>query len=660
MKKEIYKDWRLEIDSKNIAWLYFDKSDSSTNVLSVAVFNELDTILEDLKNRNPDGLIIVSAKDNGFIAGADVHSFTNINTELGHSVLNKLEALSFPTLSLINGFCLGGGLELALACRYRIALDDPNTRIGLPEVRLGFHPGWGGTLRLVRLIGVTNAMNLMLSGRTVNARDAKKLGIVDRAVPVRHFNNAAVMLLSRLPPKHKPVVLQSIASHRLFRPIIAKYLSKAVGKRASRNHYPAPYALINLWEKHGGHEKEMLQAEIISVAELITTPTVQNLVRVFLLLGRDSDFKPQHVHVIGAGVMGGDIAAWCAFRGLTVTLQDREPKFIAPVLKRAYILFKKRLKEPHRIQAAMDRLIPDHKGLGISRADVVIEAIIENLEAKQSLYKQIEPELKKNAVLATNTSSIPLDNLSLQLKEPGRLVGIHFFNPVALMQLVEIVQGNNTDKQTLDQAAAFCRYIDRLPLPVTSSPGFLVNRILMPYLMEAVTLLQEGIPARVIDKAAIIFGMPMGPIELADSVGLDICLSVAEILAKSLDLKVPEELRSKVEQGQLGRKSGRGFYYYKNGKPCYKKEKIDNYSLDEITDRLILPMINESIACLREGVVQDPDLVDAGMILGSGFAPFRGGPMHYMEECGRKTIKGRLQALKEKYGERFAPDTGWA
>ena len=395
--------------------------------------------------------------------------------------------------------------------------------------------------------------------------------------------------------------------------------------------------------------------------------TAQNLVRVFLLqerlksLGKGVDFQPKHVHVIGAGTMGGDIAAWCALKGLTVTLQDREPKFIAPAVKRAHALFKKRLKVPHLIQAAKDRLIPDQHGSGVKSADVVIEAIIENKEAKQELFSQIESLLKPDTILATNTSSIPLDELSETLQQPDRLVGIHFFNPVAKMQLVEIVEGENTSQENKNKAAKFCRCIDRLPLPVKSSPGFLVNRILMPYLMEAVKLLEEGVPAQVIDRAATDFGMPMGPILLADTVGLDICLSVAEILGEALGLNVPEALRKKVKAGKLGVKSGQGFYQYKKGKQMKTKVNVDNSDShsEDIADRLILQMLNESIACLREGVIGNMDLVDVGMIFGTGFAPFRGGPMHYMEQRGRQDIVDRLKELEGQYGERFAADAGW-
>jgi 3-hydroxyacyl-CoA dehydrogenase/enoyl-CoA hydratase/3-hydroxybutyryl-CoA epimerase len=522
-------------------------------------------------------------------------------------------------------------------------------------------------MRMPRLIGAPAAMDMMLSGRTVNARAAKKMGIVDKITAQRHLKRAAKMLILRRPKKSQPGKFVSLANSAVARPLLAKYLRKQVAKRAPEAHYPAPYALINLWEKYGGDERSMLLEEAVSVAGLMTEGTAQNLVRVFLLqerlksLGKGVDFQPQHVHVIGAGIMGGDIAAWCAFKGMTVTLQDREPKFIAPAIKRAHALFKKRLKVPYLVQAAKDRLIPDHKGLGVKNADVVIEAIIENKDAKQALFSQIEPLLKPETILATNTSSIPLDELSETLKQPDRLVGIHFFNPVAKMQLVEIVEGNNTSQENKNKAAKFCRCIDRLPLPVKSSPGFLVNRILMPYLMEAVNLLEEGVPGQVIDKAATDFGMPMGPIFLADTVGLDICLSVAEILGAALGLNVPEALRKKVEAGELGVKSGQGFYQYQNGKKVKSKTATDGSSqqAEDIADRLVLQMLNESIACLREAVIEDKDLLDVGMIFGTGFAPFLGGPMHYMQQRGRQDIIDRLKELEGKYGKQFAADAGW-
>ena len=675
MTKKQWKNWHLETDEDDIVWLHFDKAKSSTNTLSSDVFTEFFVVLDQLAEINPKGLIILSDKENGFIAGANIEEFTKLESEeevvellrVGQSAFDKLEALPFPTLSMINGFCLGGGMEMALACDYRIAMDDPKTRLGLPEVLLGIHPGWGGTMRMTRLIGAPAAMDLMLSGRTVNARAAKKMGIVDSITPQRHLKRAAKMVILKRPEIKHAGKLKSMANSGVARPLLAKYLRKQVAKRAPEAHYPAPYALIDLWEKYGGDERTMLIEEATSVTRLMTEGTAQNLVRVFLLqerlksLGKGVEFQPQHVHVIGAGIMGGDIAAWCAFKGLTVTLQDREPKYIAPAIKRAHSLFKKRLKVNHLVQAAKDRLIPDHKGLGVKDADVIIEAIIENKQAKQALFSQLEPLLKQDTLLATNTSSIPLDELSETLKQPDRLVGIHFFNPVAKMQLVEIVGGNKTSQENKLKAAKFCRRIDRLPLPVKSSPGFLVNRILMPYLMEAVNLLEEGVSAQVIDKAATDFGMPMGPILLADTVGLDICLSVAEILGAALGMNVPEALRKKVEIGELGVKSGKGFYQYKNGKQVKNKADADTKDShpEDVTDRLILQMLNESIACLREGVIEDKDMVDVGMIFGTGFAPFRGGPMHYVEQRGSQTVIDRLKDLEDKYGDRFTADAAW-
>ncbi|MCK5480436.1 MAG: crotonase, partial [Gammaproteobacteria bacterium] len=350
---------------------------------------------------------------------------------------------------------------------------------------------------------------------------------------------------------------------------------------------------------------------------------------------------------------------WCALRGFHVTLQDQAPERIAPAMKRAHTLFKRKLKKPIKIMGAMDRLVPDHKGVGVERADIVIEAIFEDAEVKRSLYKEIEPRMKPDAILATNTSSIPLEELTGVLSRPERLVGLHFFNPVAIMQLVEVVVGESTSAEVAAQAMTFTRKIDRLPLPVSSTPGFLVNRILMPYLMEAVVLESEGIPATVIDKAAVQFGMPMGPVELADTVGLDICLHVAEILARHFNAEIPERLRKLVDAGSLGKKSGRGFYQYKNGKAVKPGASASKWNQEEITNRLMLRMLNEAIGCLREKVVSSESLLDAGMIFGTGFAPFRGGPMNYISAIGTDKLKEELQNLKQLRGDRFMPDPGW-
>jgi 3-hydroxyacyl-CoA dehydrogenase/enoyl-CoA hydratase/3-hydroxybutyryl-CoA epimerase len=408
----------------------------------------------------------------------------------------------------------------------------------------------------------------------------------------------------------------------------------------------------------------MLAGEVESISRLIVGDTAQNLVRVFFLrehikgLSRTDATPVRHVHVVGAGVMGGDIAAWCALQGLDVTLQDREAKYIAPAIGRAAALFRRRLRDPVKARDALDRLTPDIKGGGVAQADVVIEAIIEDLEAKRALFGEIEPRLKSGAVLATNTSSIPLDDIAVALKDPGRLIGVHFFNPVAQLPLIEIVEGKNSGTDSLARGFALAGQIDRLPVPVKSAPGFLVNRALMPYLLEAMLLLEEGTPAPAIDRAATEFGMPMGPIELADTVGLDICLHILEFLSDVLDIEAPERLKRMVGDGKLGRKSGEGFYPWKGGRAV--KPTAESTADPEVTDRLILQILNTCAACLREGVVAESDFVDAAMIFGTGFAPFRGGPLNYAKACGIEDIKRRLEELEARHGARFHPDAGWS
>ena len=422
--------------------------------------------------------------------------------------------------------------------------------------------------------------------------------------------------------------------------------------------------------------------EAKSISRLMMTPTAHNLLRVFFLqnkmkeLAKGVKFKAGHAHVIGAGTMGGDIAAWCALRGMHVTLQDQSPERIAPAIKRAYKLFKKKLRVTHLVQAAMDRLQPDVAGSGVAGADVIIEAVFENLEVKQQIFKKLEATAKPTAILASNTSSIPLEEISQVLDQPNRLVGIHFFNPVSKMPLVEIVHTKSTPEELIKQAACFIKQISRSPLAVLSRPGFLVNRVLMPYLMEAMVLYQEGATIEQIDRAALNFGMPMGPIELADTVGLDVCLMVAENLMSHFGGEVPSQLADLVKQGHLGVKAKEGFYYYNqktvldnmmllvNKKHRVKKQPKENTiqsntPLPDIADRLIFRMLNEAVACLDEGIVSNSELLDAGMIFGTGFAPFTGGPINYAVNRGVEGIVAKMQQFTRQYGERFTPHVGW-
>tara|TARA_R110002072_G_scaffold273107_1_gene433434 strand:- start:15652 stop:17724 length:2073 start_codon:yes stop_codon:yes gene_type:complete len=670
-----YTNIYVERDAEGIAWLYFDQADSATNVLSAEMFVDLDAAMDDLLKDPPAGLVFLSNKKTGFIAGADVKAFARVDTEaqvkesieVGQSMFNRIEAFAVPTVAAIHGFCLGGGLELALACDYRIVCDDEPARIGLPEVLLGIHPGFGGSVRLIRLIGALSAMPIMLTGRSLNARRAKRLGIVDDAMPRRHLRSAAAKLINNKPKLKRKDILAKVVNTSLVRSLLARYMRQQTSKKVSEQHYPAPFALIDLWKTKGGNDQIMMKGEAESIAKLFMHPTTKRLVRVFMLqeqlkgLAADkTDFELCHVHVIGAGVMGGDIAAWCALKGMRVTLQDRAPEYIESAMQRANKLFTRRIKDKYERQSAKDRLIPDHKSYGLEHADVVIEVIIEDLDTKVALYKEIEPRLKNNAVLATNTSSLALEDIANHLEDPSRLIGLHFFNPVAKMQLVEVLKADITNQAQHQKGISFVRAIDRLPLPAKSSPGFLVNRILLPYLLEAVELHNEGVPMRFIDDAATSFGMPMGPILLADTVGLDICHSVALILSKALGMPMPSILPSMIEEGRLGVKSGRGFYKYNKGKPVYdKKETSSPLSEKEIQDRMILRLLNECVACMREEIVDSAALLDAGMIFGTGFAPFSGGPMHYLEDRGISETRRELELYAQKYGDRFEPDAGW-
>lgn len=674
MTTDRYMHWRLEDDQDGVIWLYLDVSGENVNTLSTAVLSELDSLLEGLESQSPRGAAIISGKTSGFIAGADVKEFTRLDgredalnlIKRGQGIMDRIEAVPFPVVAVINGFCMGGGTELALACDYRIALDDPRTRIGLPEIKLGIHPGYGGTARSLRIAGPLAAMDLMLSGRALDTRKAKRIGLLDHVVPERHLRHAVRHLIETRPRPRRASPYMKLMNLRPIRDLVAHKMRKQVASKARQEHYPAPYALIDLWLKNAGNERRMLAQEALSVADLSTTETAHNLLRVYMLQNRLKStaakalMDPKHVHVVGGGLMGGDIAIWCALQGLRVTVQDANRRSLAVMVQRAAGQFDRRFKTPRRVKAALDRLIPDHNGSGLHRADVVIEAIFEDIEAKRTLYRDIEPELKPDALIATNTSSIPIDALANDFDDPGRLVGLHFFNPVAQLPLVEVVCGEHTRPEVANKAISFARHIDKLPLKVQSSPGFLVNRILTPYLLEAVLMENEGVPKSIIDGAARNFGMPMGPLELADAVGLDVALKVGEILSRAYGFQIPERLKTLVENGHLGRKTQQGFYHYKTGKPIKETQRDYEGDIQELQQRLILRLINESLACLREGVVEDTDLVDAGVIFGTGFAPFRGGPLHYLESQGSQSMRQTLKKLEERYGHRFAADSGWA
>lgn len=638
------RHWKLERDADGLAWATLDVADASTNTLGAAVMLELASLLDELDRQPPKGLVIRSGKAAGFIAGADIDEFSRIDSpaaaralvERGWNLFNRLAALPYPTLALVRGHCLGGGLELALACRYRIAVDEPATRMALPEVMLGIYPAWGGMLRLPRLIGPAAALDLMLTGKGVDARKAKRLGLADDCVPPRVMDSAArLTLLSGRAPRELPLMQRLL--NGLLKAVVARQARRQTAAKVRPGHYPAPFAIIDIWARHGGNALAVPADAPASLEAIFRSPTAKNLVRVFHLqerlkaFGKDADFAPRRVHVVGAGVMGGDIAAECALRGMIVTLQDQTTERIAPAIARAAKRFERKFRgQPREVRFALDRLIPDPDGHGVARADVVIEAIFESLEAKRALLASVEARARPDALIASNTSSLRITDIATALADPSRLVGVHFFNPVAMMPLVEVVRTAASGEEALVRAAAFVRKLDKLPLPVRDAPGFLVNAVLGPYMYEALRCVDEGIAPEAIDAALTAFGMPMGPIELIDTVGLDIAVAAGKALAGA-EAVLPRALADKVAAGQLGKKSGQGFYRWEAGKA---RKAVAPAVPEGLARRILAPLLAAADDCVARGVVADADLADAGVIFGTGFAPFTGGPLHHSRAAG--------------------------
>ena len=637
--------WRFELDFEGLGWLTIDRPGVPVNTLSREALTELEALVERFEELiaagELKGVILLSGKDSGFIAGADISEFDAMADfsvlpgalQRTHALFTRIENLKAPFVVGIHGFCLGGGLELALAAHYRIAVNDAQTRIGFPEVKLGIFPGFGGTGRSIRQAGPVDAMQIMLTGKMLRAGAARGMGLVDKLV--RHRDNLrwearkAVLQNRRSAPApwHKRFL-----ANELVRPQIVRKMREETRKKARPEHYPAPHALIDLFEKHGRDWKAMSAGEIAAFVPLLASDTATNLRRVFFLSeglkkqGAKGGDKPvfRRVHVIGAGVMGGDIAAWCALRGMGVTLQDLDLGRIEPALQRAKSLFRKRLRNPVEVANAVARLEADVEGKGLARADVVIEAVVEKLEIKQQIFRDAEARTRPDAILATNTSSIELERIAEGLQDPARLIGLHFFNPVAQLPLVEVIRSTFNTDAAIARGASFALAIGKSPVVVKSAPGFLVNRVLMPYMLAAVERVERGESKELLDAAALAFGMPMGPLELMDTVGLDVGKSVAEELGHA----VPDDSRfaALVAKNKLGRKTGEGFYRWEKGK-AVKGETPTHADLAGLGRELVQPLVDATVVAVDEGVVANADLADIGVILGTGFAPFLGGPM---------------------------------
>ena len=652
------KNWSAVLNEDEVLWLELNKVHKSTNTLSSEVRGEFGKILSifekgiagKFSEKIPAGLVIHSKKRTGFCAGADVNEFVETaekeNWEIssrkivydGWYMFEKLEQLSkkIPTIALVRGFCFGGALELALSCRYIVAIDEETTSFSLPEVKLGIYPGWGGIKRLPQKIGPINAMNMMLSGSFVNARKAYRIGLADVLSPARTVENSCIRLIKNQPKKTELNHINRLMQGPLKK--VAYFLiRRSLKKKAIEAHYPAPFGILDLWLKQNGDptKDESIHSKILG------SRTAKNLLRVFLLreklksLGKintkaknTNQYPIKHIHVIGAGTMGGDIAIWCVLQGFFVSIQDLSVEQIARVMKKASRDFSRKFKNKYKQKSLLDNLIPDLIGSGVKKADVIIEAATENLEVKRNIFSEIEREAKSTALLCSNTSSIKIEEISKKLKDPNRLVGVHFFNPVLKMPLVEIIKSNQCDQNFLNFAMNFTSRIKKLPLPVKSSPGFLVNAVLMPYLQSAMRTVDNGISPEDIDYAMKSWGMPMGPLELVDTVGLDICIAVGETITQSEP--TPICLEELTQKRHFGKKTNQGFYKWEKGRKVSKtKLKLTDTERRNLAENLIKPLIQKTISLVEEGIVESEELADAGVIFGTGFAPFLGGPIHY-------------------------------
>jgi 3-hydroxyacyl-CoA dehydrogenase/enoyl-CoA hydratase/3-hydroxybutyryl-CoA epimerase len=688
--------WTLEIDGDRVAWLTFDLPGEKVNKLNASSMAELAECLERLgREKDLRALVIRSAKPDSFIAGADINELAAIRTvqearekaELGRAVFDRIESLPAPTVALIHGPCLGGGLELALACRYRVVSDHDRTSLGVPEVNLGIIPGWGGTQRLPRVVGIAAAATMILTGKPVAARKAVSTGLADAIAAEPFLADAARRLVESLRSRagRRAVVKRRRRKGRLARLLAATppgraFVLRLARKRTmarSRGHYPAPLAAIEvLRQRRGG-----AAAETEAFARLAVSQVSRNLVWLFQASQRIRRQAPQggarqamQAGVVGAGIMGSGIAWALANAGVPVRLRDVSWEALARGMAAAAGMCRALVKRRQMTAAQMDlvmlRIGPGVDAAGIRNAGIVIEAVSEDMGLKKKVLQEIEGLVRPDAIIATNTSSLPLEELAKALRHPARFIGLHFFNPVNRMPLVEVVPWRGTDQSVIVAAADMVRRMDKTPLVVGDCAGFLVNRILLPYLIESAWMFEEGTDPLRIDAALEGFGMPMGPLALVDEVGLDVGYKVATLLegAYGPRMHVPKALGAIASlPGCTGRKAGVGFYRYRGerrrvnrkvlavAQQARKSDKVQARPLsdEEIVDRAVLIMVNEAARCLEEGVVTGPEALDMAMVMGTGFAPFRGGLLRYADERGVSAVRKRLDELAERFGERF-------
>ncbi len=702
----------FETRRDGLAFLILDRPAERVNTLNAPIVAVMEILLDQAAHdKNVRGLIVTSAKPGSFIAGADVREIEALRSvqeaesasRKGQRLFDALERLPFPVVAAINGTCLGGGTELALACHYRVAADDPRTEIGLPEVRLGIVPGWGGTQRLPRRIGLAPALDIILAGKSLNAKRALKAGLVDAVAPPEYLLEAAERMVwaaaaGEIRPRRRLSDHPLARYNPVRRATIALYAHlarKRLRGRLNESHYPAPFRALDAVThglKHG--MEEGLREEMMALGQLAVSATCRNLVSLFFLQQAarkspgipDGPARPREVSaaaVLGAGVMGGGIAQAVARAGIPVRLKDIQPEALKHGIHTAWELNRADLRKKKITKREFDRRMvliqPTLDYSGIRRADVVIEAVVESLEVKRKVIREIEAATPDGTVFATNTSSLPIREIAAGATRPQDVVGMHFFNPVHRMPLVEVVRGAATSPEAVTTIVALAKRMGKTPVVVGDAPGFLVNRVLMTYLGEALLMLEEGARIEEVDRTMVEFGMPMGPFAVLDQVGIDVAAHVATVLSEAFRDRAPRSTALQIlkEKGWLGRKSGRGFYVYRGpaggaadgadggGSSSTSGEvNVGVYSLTSTRERmnldpaptesrLVLPMINEAARCLEDGIAATPADVDLAMVMGTGFPPFRGGLLRHADALGLPAIVQGLEVLSERHGKRF-------
>jgi len=689
----------LEIDGDGVAWLVFDRPESKVNILSSDVMRRLDGLLAEVEEHARIGrvkaLVVKSGKPGSFIAGANVEEIAGITdpaeaeegSRLGQEVFRRIERLPIPSIASIDGICLGGGAELALACTYRIASDRSETKIGFPEVRLGIIPGWGGTTRLPRLVGLRTAIEMIVTGKTINAKRALRIGFVDEVVPApildertRRFAWERIDRGPRRPEARRSLGARLLEDTAPGRRLLLWQARKQV-LRETKGHYPAPLAALDVLARTLALPlDEAFALEARTVGRLVVSEVSKNLIHVFFLMEGAKKAAPaveprpvERVGVLGAGVMGGGIAQLLAYRGIPVRLKDIRAEAISLGLRHARQIFERSVRRGRmtrrEVERAMTRISPTLDYSGFGATDVVIEAVVERMDVKKQVLAEVEEHLPPTAVLASNTSALSITEMANGLRRPENVCGMHFFNPVHRMPLVEIVRGAATSDETLATVFALARRLDKTPVIVNDGPGFLVNRLLAPYLNEAGWLLSEGARIEDVDRTLLDFGMPMGPFRLLDEVGLDVSRHVAGILYEAFGdrMRPAPALVKLAETARLGKKGGRGFYLFEGDREKGVDESIyaelgdavpaerRTIARDVIQERCVLVMINEAARALEDGIVSEPGAVDLAMITGTGFPPFRGGLLRYADALGLPTIVEKLQAYEQELGVRFQP-----